>query len=275
MFVGVRRVMWFLSGMRDITEDTRFALFFLCAEGVWATGAALIRVLRLVSKDERLTRKLRALESAGLITAAPAARLDERVFRLTAAGRARLFGPIDPEAQWTRSWSGRWTIVAFDIPETAIALRARFRRQLRLLRFGWLQNSVWISPDSPAVVTGLAGTQGISPDSLTIFEGRTSGGETLADVVAAAWDFARIDREYAGHRRILEARPASTDRDTARWKKWADAELRAWSRVAALDPFLPEALLPAGYAGRKAWQQRTRALTDLAAAIAPGATSLG
>src|SRR5713101_7202546 len=71
------------------------------------------------------------------------------VFKLTDAGRAQVRGARDPEACWQRTWDGWWRQIVFDLP--VVAGHKRLRRSLiRWLRnngFGYLQDSVWISPD--------------------------------------------------------------------------------------------------------------------------------
>ena len=69
------------------------------------------------------------------------------VYALTASGRQRLNRGIDPVARWNRRWDGRWRQVIFDLPARKKALRARLLRWLRANRFGYLQDSVWITPD--------------------------------------------------------------------------------------------------------------------------------
>jgi phenylacetic acid degradation operon negative regulatory protein len=71
----------------------------------------------------------------------------ERVCRLTEAGRRYVLGGRDPERQWKRRWDGKWRLVLFDIPLGRDVHRVRLRRYLRQKGFGYLQNSVWISPD--------------------------------------------------------------------------------------------------------------------------------
>jgi len=43
-------------------------------------------------------------------------------------------------------------------------------------------------------------------------------------------------------------------------RQWAEAERLAWREAVKWDPFLPQKLLPSGYMGRRAWQQRIEVL---------------
>jgi len=88
----------------------------------------------------------------------------------------------------------RWRLVVFDIPESSRSLRTHLRAFLRDCRFGWLQNSVWISPDPVDAFRQELGETGLVPESLTYFEARPVGGESPAALVNSAWDIARLRR---------------------------------------------------------------------------------
>jgi DNA-binding transcriptional regulator PaaX len=72
---------------------------------------------------------------------------DERVYRLTEAGRVWALGGRDPSLVWQRSWDGCWRMVLFDVPIGQDSMRNKLRARLRSRGFGYLQNSVWITPD--------------------------------------------------------------------------------------------------------------------------------
>jgi phenylacetic acid degradation operon negative regulatory protein len=175
----------------------------------------------------------------------------ERLYRLTEQGRLHALGGRDPQAQWTRYWDGRWRLVLFDVPEGQNTRRERLRRYLRSRAFGCLQGSVWIRPDS---VHGereiLAGGQ-VNVETLLLLEARPAAGESDAEIVAGAWDFAEINRRYVRHK---DARAAGALR------RWAAHEREAWLAAVQSDPLLPERLLPAKYLGRRAWERRKAVL---------------
>lgn len=64
---------------------------------------------------------------------------------VTQEGRKRLEG-IFPEYSLPPKWYGKWYLVNFDIPERLRKRRDILRENLKILGFGKLQNSVWISP---------------------------------------------------------------------------------------------------------------------------------
>jgi DNA-binding transcriptional regulator PaaX len=111
------------------------------------------------------------------------------------------------------------------VPTGQNAQRERLRRYLRDKGFGYLQNSVWISPihwrrnanssaaerstwkhsscwrHGPARVPSPIGWERVAA--------RPGEGGDFAEIVAGAWDFERMNRRYARHLKILEERPGN------------------------------------------------------------------
>ncbi|HEY5551230.1 MAG TPA: hypothetical protein VIK52_05040 [Opitutaceae bacterium] len=205
--------------------------------------------------SQRFCRKLAQFESQGWVERGPVREGSlDRAVRLTEAGREIALGGRDPEASWGRKWDGRWRLVLFDIPENQRTVRTRLSRGLRQLGFGYLQNSVWVSPDPPVKISGMFRGLKLDVESLSVMEARPCGGESDADLVNGAWDFPRINRDYEVYLEVLEGRPV---RNSGRsWKTWIEVEWKAWNRALGGDPLLPVALLPAGYRGREAWKRR-------------------
>ena len=216
-----------------------------------------------------LTRRLAELERLKLIESRPA-RDAKRVYRLTTEGRRLALAGVDPLHKWARSWDGRWRLVVFDVPETKRRDRVRLRRTLRMLGFGYLQNSVWLSPDSLETVRQLLGGTKVEVEQLTLFEGRPCGGESDKDLVAGAWDFEKINQRYGAWNRVADSapKPVAGLFEPAKLRCWAARERAAWQAIVACDPFLPEPLLPEAYPGRLAWERRARLLNALGQALA-------
>lgn len=258
------------GGMRDWTRDWRFALLLVAAEGVEATGRTLAKAWRRASRAGRLSQELRRLELAGLLEQRGAGPVDSRLYRVSKLGQRALWGPSDPPSRWARRWDGTWRMALFDVPQSEVALRVRLRRKLRELHFGWLQNSVWLSPDPVSeLVQALAGARA-EVESLLFMEGRPAGGESDADLVAGAWDLERLAKAHAAYLRVANLRPGSgrARRRWSEWEAWLDAEGRAWREVVRQDPFLPEVLWPRGYAGREVWSARREALRSAGRTLA-------
>jgi phenylacetic acid degradation operon negative regulatory protein len=209
-----------------------------------------------------LRRQSDVLERQGFLESKPG-QGNERLCRLTEKGRLHALGGRDPAACWGRRWDGKWRLVVFDFPAGQSARRRAFWRYLRHNRFGYLQNSAWISPDPlGAEREALAGGD-IDVGSLVLFEARPCGDESDAEIAAGAWDFDLINQRYAEHGKVLAQRPTGApvgQASSEALRSWAARERVAWSGAVSIDPLLPQALLPKGYLGQKAWRRRIEVL---------------
>ena len=194
----------------------------------------------------------------------------QRLYRLTENGRLYALGGRDPAMQWNRVWDNHWRLVVYDLPEKRNAARNRLRRFLRAHGFGYLQNSVWITPDPLAEIVKQWCKGGKDVESLIALEARPCAGESNAAIVEGAWDFERINRSYAKCLAILRQLPprkaASSDAKVL-LHRWARAERLAWLEAVSLDPLLPSVLLPEGYRGQQVWERRAEALRHAAELI--------
>jgi DNA-binding transcriptional regulator PaaX len=191
--------------------------------------------------------------------------LNDRLYRLTAAGRLHALGGRDPVERWGRDWDGKWRMVLFDVPIRQNAQRERLRRYLHAKGFGHLQNSVWITPDPLKQERQILGGARINVESLLLLEARPCAGESDAEIVVGAWDFERINRRYARFLKVLEERPSDALRSERAAKAllhWATRERGTWLDAVTNDPLLPARLLPAGYLGERAWRRRVEVLRD-------------
>ncbi|HVR34497.1 MAG TPA: PaaX family transcriptional regulator C-terminal domain-containing protein [Methylomirabilota bacterium] len=189
----------------------------------------------------------------------------DRLHRLTEAGRLQALGGRDPDACWRRRWDGLWRLALFDVPEARSGTRNRLRRYLRSRGFGYLQNSVWITPDALELERNLLSDDPVDVESLLLLEARPGAGESDEEIVAGAWDFDRINELYEKHREILTRRPRrriGTEAAAKAFRAWLGREREAWKEVMERDPLLPEVLLPPGYAGREAWARRLSILRE-------------
>jgi len=209
-------------------------------------------------------RQAPRLERHQLLERDPAAP-EDRVYRLTAQGRLRAIGGRDPPARWSREWDGCWRLVVFDVPTAQDTHRTRLRRYLRGNGFGYLQKSVWITPNLVEEERRILVGGKINVESLILLEARPCAGESDTEIVAGAWDFERINRRYVRHLKILDERPGGALRNEAAAKAllcWAAAERQAWLDAVSNDPLLPERILPSGYLGQQAWRRRVEVLRD-------------
>lgn len=162
-----------------------------------------------------LTRRLAQLEQRKLLEQHPASPPSERIVRLTAAGRLTALGGRDPVERWARPWDGRWRLVLFDLPSVEVAMRSKLRRLLHSEHFGYLQNSVWLTPDSLAETHRIIRSIPTNPEGFLLFEGRPAGGEPDAELVKGAWDFDAINAHYEKHLAVVRAAPGDMPRKPA------------------------------------------------------------
>lgn len=103
-------------------------------------------------------------------------------------GRLQVLEGRDPEQRWTRSWDGQWRMVLFDMPLGKDAQRRRLWSYLRKKGFGYLQNSVWITPDPLEEEREILASESINVESLILLDARPCAGETNEQIMAGAWD---------------------------------------------------------------------------------------
>ena len=211
-----------------------------------------------------LMRQVAVLEKQWILERDNSSRND-RLYRLTAAGRLHVLGGRDPQERWGRDWDGQWRMVLFDVPTGQNAQRERLRRYLRAKGFGYLQNSVWITPDPLEEEKQILGGGRINVESLLLLEARPCAGESDTEIVAGAWDFERINRRYAKYLKVLEERPTPSlrsERGAKALLSWATTERQTWLDAVTNDPLLPARLLPSGYLGARAWERRVKVLRE-------------
>ncbi len=182
-----------------------------------------------------------------------------RVYRLTAAGLLHMHAGRSPKLLWDRPWDRKWRMVLFDFPNTKHAARNRLRAHLRRCRFGYLQKSVWITPDPMPSVDEFGAGGGVDVESLILLEARPCAGQTDEEIVTGAWDFPYINSRYEEYLKVLKERPDGNLHNVIAakaFRRWIQHERQAWTEALAADPLLPEKLLPQGYLGCTAWQQR-------------------
>jgi DNA-binding transcriptional regulator PaaX len=92
-------------------------------------------------------------------------------------------------------------------------------------------------------------------------ESRCGAGYGNDAIVRGAWDFPEINRRYTSYLERYTDRPPKLATIGRRGvQQWLRAESLAWHHAFDLDPLLPNAVLPTGYQGVRAWQARRRFL---------------
>ncbi len=141
-----------------------------------------------------------------------------------------------------RSWDGRWTFVAFSLPESSQRERHGLRSRLAWAGFGMVQAGLWATPRDVDVV-GLLDDLGVL-GHVNAFRGEPLVPTETARMVESAYDLpalaARYDDFRDRWRPLAVAGPGAVeDPLTARVVLSAD-----WLLVLRDDPRLPLALLP-------------------------------
>jgi phenylacetic acid degradation operon negative regulatory protein len=252
--------------MKPKTEEFLYFLLWNCESLMRPTWRNLTGSFEGWAYRNGLLRQIEKLRAAELIEVRESEGAD-RICRLSAKGRLHALGGRDPEQLWNRTWDGKWRLILFDVPISRDAQRNKLRRHLRNKGFGYLQNSVWITPDSlrneRAVLEGLTA----SVESLLLLEARPCGGESDDQIVEGAWDFPAINRRYAKYIDVLRQRPTQPTRavvEANALKQWAERERMAWLTAVSHDPLLPAEILPKDYAGRTAWRARVQMMAESA-----------
>ena len=244
--------------MKAKTEELLYLLLWAAETAARPTFRNLTESFEGWAYRNGLLQQLAALEKAQWVESQGERPVD-RVHRLTEAGRQMALGGCDPVTRWNRPWDGQWRMILFDVPQKKASARTRLRRSLAERGFGYLQNSVWITPDPLTGERAALGAGHVDVESLLLLEARPCAGESDADIVAGAWNFDAINDRYDRHAAVLDSLPPQPLRDEAaakRWHRWMREERLAWLEVTSLDPFLPEVLHPPGYRGMKAWKRR-------------------
>ncbi|HEY8933179.1 MAG TPA: hypothetical protein VIM44_07710 [Rariglobus sp.] len=247
--------------MNARTEEMLYVMMWMAGQLMQPTYRSLTESFDDWARRSGLERRLAILKQKGLVEHAEAKGFSaDRILKLTRQGMAAVQPTTgDPMQQWGRTWDGQWRLVLFDVPVNRRALRMQLWRFLKQNRFGYLQNSVWVTPDATKELRDRIGSERAQVSSLMLLEARPCGGESDAEIVSEAWDFKVINQRYHQYLKVLGRMPGEKS-GFAVWREWIKEERFAWTRAVREDPFLPEVLLPAGYLGREAWEQRCQKL---------------
>jgi phenylacetic acid degradation operon negative regulatory protein len=179
--------------------------------------------------------------------------LSERAADVLNDGARRIFSFGDTPAPW----DGMWSLVAFSIPEQHRSARDELRKALRWLGFAPLYDGLWVSPrDHAGDVIGRLNDLGIATatafraTALPLPGGAAAGAGPVSDIPARAWDLAGLRdsyQEFVAFAGLLRDQTeagqiTATDALVARTRV-----MNEWRAFPALDPDLPDELLPAAW----------------------------
>lgn len=146
------------------------------------------------------------------------------------------------------AWDGRWTLIAFSVPEEESTRRRALRTALRGWGYAPLYDAVWASP-CPLTPEAREELTGLAPGSMSVFRARHVELGTQSDRNPVdAWDLAAIAGQYEAFiGRWSSLLPAmDTGEITGATAVRARTELMDTYRhfFPTLDPLLPAELLP-------------------------------
>ncbi|WP_049568738.1 PaaX family transcriptional regulator C-terminal domain-containing protein [Streptomyces sp. SBT349] len=168
-----------------------------------------------------------------------------------------------------RAWDGRWTLLAFSVPETRRADRHALRTHLGWAGFAPLRSGLWISPRGTDVSRVLSELDLL--DHAEVFRAEATLWTDPVRIAREAWDLPAI---AAGHQGFLDrwSGEYSGELDDLSRRTRITAE---WLLLIRQDPRLPMALLPPTWPGIRAQELfRTRQSQLAGAASEPAAALL-
>ena len=221
-------------------------------------SAALVDLLAEFGISEASARAaLNRLTKRGLLVSSKRGRntyygLAERALPLIEETSRRLvtFG-----ADNLRPWDGRWTVVAFSVPEKQRQLRHSIRTGLRWLGFAALYDGLWCSPwDERSAALELLAE--LEVHGATVMRAEV---DTRSSIQAlAAWDLDAVEQRYLEFeqefsQRLDDARNGALTASEALVER--TKLMDSWRGFLSREPNLPSELLPATWP-----QSRMRAL---------------
>jgi phenylacetic acid degradation operon negative regulatory protein len=208
-------------------------------------AAALVEVMAEFGVSEGNARTaLSRLSRRGIVVSERVGRRSEvRLSDVAAKDVSAGAGRIMRFGRENSPWDGRWTLAAFSLPEERRDVRQRLRSRLRWLGFAALFDGLWVCARAPlAELEELFRSHGVESFSvMRVVE--TSLGRPAIE----AWDFSQIHAAYQQfldhHQGLLERSRAGAIGPTEALVTRTRV-MDAWRAFPAMDPALPDELLP-------------------------------
>lgn len=120
----------------------------------------------------------------------------DKDFRPTKEGKAKLENVINIDYKKPKQWNKKWYLVIFDVPEEKRRLRDALREKLKILGFGMLQASVWISPyPSLGDVEEIVKFYHLKPYVLYAVSKKV-GRYNSKELASQVWELEKINKKY-------------------------------------------------------------------------------
>lgn len=144
----------------------------------------------------------------------------------------------------SEKWDGYWTVVMYDFPENKKTIRDYFRRKIKHLGFGAVQESVFVSPLNliEAIQSLIEGEE--IESQVWVLRSKRVFGLTNREVASVAWNLKEPNHLYELLLNILPKIKKQRRDLLNEWKKYFLA-------LNLEDPYLPKELLPTDWLGEK------------------------
>jgi phenylacetic acid degradation operon negative regulatory protein len=180
--------------------------------------------------------------------------LSRHMLELLVHGRPRIF------RRKAEPWSGRWTMVIYQVPESDRAVREQLRKQLAWAGFGQLSPSTWLAPhDLAKEARDLASRHGSA--RLDVLWCGSDDAEAARDLAARCWDLESLRGDYTdflaayGH---LDNEPGNRAKDGKLALVERTRITDDFRRFPFRDPELPPELQPPNWPGPAAFNLFSR-----------------
>jgi phenylacetic acid degradation operon negative regulatory protein len=145
------------------------------------------------------------------------------------------------EPPFRTDWDGRWTVVAFTVPEIQQASRRSFRDALRKRGFGSLYDAVWVSPrDQVQIALDLAAESGVT--QVVALSTAELAGMSPEVAIQSLFDLTGLRRGYEAFLRDWPEDSAATAAERALATR--TNVMSEWRQIVRQDPSIPRGLLP-------------------------------
>lgn len=200
----------------------------LLAEFGFSAGAARVALNRLVGRDLlRRTKHGRHVSYA----------LTPRTVAILAEGDRRIFSLGErPRTETT------WTVLWHSIPEDRRIARTRLISRLRFLGFGSVQDGTWLAPHDHEEELATLLTDLDVTEHAGVLLGRPAVSMDFGGFVTRVWDLDALAQRY---RAFVEQCPDDVSVDDRTALVLRTRLVHTFREFAALDPELPEDLVPA------------------------------
>lgn len=175
----------------------------------------------------------------------------ERSLPLFKSADARIYGSRNHE------WDQSWTIVVIDGTEGTAAARARLRQRLTWAGLGVVAPNVMASPVVTAAEAALIVEQAGAFSNVLVSRSQVFDGAATIDEEELARRCAPLDQVAARYGEFVDTFDEFDTATLAELRPVEAFKLRTlvvatYRRIVLVDPLLPEALLPEGWAGARA-----------------------